>query len=537
MKNKLTLLIIGLLLSSMSFAQDTLKGKPEPKSFPFGNPMDTASRGFYGIDDRKEVEDIDWIKDYTRATAVMIRKKDLKGNKLYAPTLRQELEYAHKTKKFEGVRYLDQPIAAYCTGFLIAPDIMVTAGHCIETMDDADDYLWLFDYTIENNYNPRTGYLTVDLNNVYRVTEIMDALLYDGAQFDEDLNLVDVSYDYSFMKLDRESDRRPYRFRTGGTVGLFTDMYTIGCPSGLPLKLTDNAFVVGNSENEWFKTNIDGFPGNSGGPVFDELGWIEGIHVRGSIKYSKERKKWTGDYIYDKDCDCVKTVSWYGTYQPTDAENYVIGSHEHRIGSIKKRSILVEAIYNNVDWALRHNDKDRLDFWLAYSWIVESDYTAGRGKFEQTAVKLNNLEMLKRLQDFGGSVKLLDENGRSFIFNAIEHKNADMLQYLLRKGVSPNKADSKGVYPIQYAMDKYQIDMVNMLIERGAKVNVKNGYGSSLLHEAVEMDNMELVRLLIANGADHNAEDVDGLTPFKLAKKRKYKSLKKYLKKVKKGKA
>jgi V8-like Glu-specific endopeptidase len=539
MKKNITLLL--LVVYSVSGITQTVKptfekGTPKPKEFPFGNPSDTT-RGFYGLDDRKEVEDVDWIEDYTRATAVMIRKSDLKGNKLYAPTLRTELEYIHKTKKFEGVKYLDQPIAAYCSGFLIAPDILVTAGHCIETMEDANDFLWLFDYTMDNNYNPSTGYLTVDLNNVYEVKEVMDAWLYDGYRSDDDLNMINVNYDYSYLKLNRESDRKPYRFRTSGDVTWFTDMYTIGCPSGLPLKLTDNAFVVDNEPYEWFKTNIDGFPGNSGGPVFDELGWIEGIHVRGSIKFSKERDKWTGDYIYDKDCDCVKTVSWAGTFEASTDESVVIGSQEHRIGYMKDRSVLTEAIYNNVDYAIRHNNLDRLNFWMAYSWIVASDYAQENGRFERTAVKNNNLEILKVLYNNGGTVALSDAKGRSFLFDAIENKNSELLVYLLKKGISPNKADSKGNYPIHYALDKGQISMIETLIKRGAKINVNDTYGSSLLHEAVYMNNIDLVKLLISKGADYSALDSDGRTPLKLAKKNKYKTLKKYLKRVKKGKA
>lgn len=124
-------------MATISYGQD--KELPVPAEYPFGNPKDD-SRGVFGDDDRYEVSDVSGIEDYTRATAVMIPKESVYGNSLYGVTLRDRLTYQFGTENMDkNVKYLDQPTIAGCSGFLVAPDIMVSAGHCILTDDDAKD--------------------------------------------------------------------------------------------------------------------------------------------------------------------------------------------------------------------------------------------------------------------------------------------------------------------------------------------------------------------------------------------------------------
>lgn len=534
MNIKISILYFLMALVSYSYAQDF--PKPEPRDYPFSDGSDT-SRGVYGADDRKEVGDRSWVKDYARATAVMIKKTDLVGNKLYAPTLRKNLSQYYGVNKFhENVKFLNQPIAAYCTGFLIAPDILVTAGHCIENMEQANEYVWLFDYTTNNNYNSSTGYMTVDPKNIYEVKEVMDAWLYSGNVRTNSGDEYYADYDYSFLKLNRESERSPYRFRTGGEVKLFTNMYTIGCPTGLPLKLTDNAYVIDTDNKEWFKTNIDGFPGNSGGPVFDALGYIEGIHVRGSRTYSELEDEWKGDYIYDETCKCIKTVTWQSAIEAQNDDEYIIGSQEHRILFNKYPDVRYEALYNNFDYAIRTKDDERLDYWSVYTWMLDKEYTVNRGRLEFSAVKNNNINALQKLLGISGAYNAVDANGRSMLFQAISNNNSEIYEYLIKKGLSPNKPDNNGMTPLNYALSNYKSEMAKKLIANGAKVN-DHKYGEySALHYAVNNGDLDMVTLLVSKGADLSSEDYDGVTPLKLAKQLKYKSIKKYLKKAKKGK-
>ncbi len=366
-----------------------------PIEYPFGEPGKTLERGFFGKDDRKEVIDAIGIKDFVRATAVMIPKQYILGNKVYGFTLREILTKTYGSENFDdNIKFLDQPTCASCTGFLIAPDILVTAGHCVLKIEDAEDYVWLFDYTNELKYNENKKFIEIDLENVYETKDVLSA--YD---------LDDQKIDYSVLRLDRKSDRAPYRFRTSGKIVMDSKVNTIGSPSGLPLKFADNAVVVGNSESDWFKSDIDIFPGNSGGPIFSPYGFIEGIVVRGTVEF--QNGVYTGDYKYDINCDCITTVHWESTFGTA-------GSQSHRITSIPYE-IHHEAIYENIVYAISNNIPTQWNSWLKYNWIVDHEYSEKRGRLEFIAAQENDLEALRLILEIAKK-NPLDKQGQNLLF-------------------------------------------------------------------------------------------------------------------------
>lgn len=514
MIKKRTFFAVFVTIYINAVAQD--KPRVEAFEFPFG-PYGEETRGVFGADDRKEIKDATTFSDYARATAVMIPKSSISGNKVYATTLRTRLSKMHGTVNFDdNVRFLDQPACANCTGFLIAPDIIVTAGHCIETMKQAEDYVWLFDYTVENDYNAKAGYFTIKPENVYEVKEVLGAYFQD----------IRTYTDYSVVRLANKTKRKPYRFRTGGKVALGSEVYTIGSPTGLPLKLADNAIVVDNSQEKWFKNNVDGFPGNSGGPVFNPSGFIEGIHVRGAVELSQGY--YVGDYKYDKECDCIKTVQW----ETTDDNG---GSHAHRITAVP-RNLLNLALYENLEFAITQNDLARLEDWLVYSWFLEDEYTVNRGRIEFVAAKQNSIEALQLVIEKLENVNSTDSRGRNLLFYAIDNSNMAMLNLLLTKGISPNKPDNSGITPIMEAVYSEKLDMASLLLKRGAKTIAVDNSGNTPLHIAAYLGNIPMVKLLLENGANAKAENNKGWKPRKVARKQKHKEVSKYLKKAAKGK-
>lgn len=120
--------------------------------YPFAEPGTDVSRGVFGTDDRKEVKDAEGYEDFVRATAVMIRKDNIYNDEFYSWSLREKIQnkYGKNVEISEEVRFLDQPAIGSCTGFLIAPDILVTAGHCINSMEEANQFVWVFNYTSED---------------------------------------------------------------------------------------------------------------------------------------------------------------------------------------------------------------------------------------------------------------------------------------------------------------------------------------------------------------------------------------------------
>lgn len=512
MKKALLLLVLTLCSVIVTNAQE--KPDPEPLQYPFDELGTTSTRGIFGDDDRKEVKDAEGIADYVRATAVMIPKKNMVGNKVYGETLRELLTRQFGTSNFDSnVKFLDQPTCGYCTGFLIAPDVLVTAGHCIKTMEEADKYVWIFDYTNEIKHNSYVGYIEVDPNNVYEVSEILGAELKSTYTKNED---------YSFLRLDRKSARKPYRFRTSGGVSLFSDVTTIGSPTGLPLKVVQNSWVVDTEPKEWFKNSIDGFPGNSGGPVFNNNGFIEGIHVRGAVQYNNGR--YTSDYKYDASCDCVKTVEFMYT-------TGTAGSQAHRITSVPYE-LLHMALYENIEYAIKTKDVERLNSWLAYSWILKYDYAINRGKLELLAAKENNFEALQVMME-KVEQSFTENDEHLMIRYAINNRNSEMLDYLLAQGFSV-EGNTPYESHLQYAVDNFYAWVVDILLEYNADVNVRNRNGDNLLHVAARIGNKSLAERMVKEGTNPKAKNNKGYYPEKVAKKNKNKSLAKYLKKARK---
>lgn len=488
--------------------------KEPPLQYPFEETGVEVPRGVYGTDDRKEVKDANGIADFVRATAVMINKKDIVGNRVYGYTLRELLKFRFKSSNFDdNIKFLDQPTSAMCTGFLIAPDILATAGHCIKELKDAKDFVWVFDYTNELKYNKTFKYIEIDPKNVYEVTEVIRAKLDDRT--------VD---DYSFLRLNRKSERAPYRFRTSGKVGLYSKVNTIGSPTGLPLKYADNAKVVDDSKPNWFKNSIDTFPGNSGGPVFNTNGFIEGIHVRGAVTQG-QNGTFTGDYKYDEVCDCIKTVEFYSAY-------FTAGAQAHRITSVPY-DILHRAIYENIEYAIKNNLKGRLKSWLIYSWMVDHAYTKKRGRLELIAAKYNNLEALKQIISKSKKDNI-DVYGESLINQAINNNNMAMLSYLLGLDIPYNANSSKASSLMVKAFKNGNYDMVYTMLDNGWNVNATDYSGNNLLHIAASKGDMSLLRKIVSKGVSAGAKNKDGKRPEHIAKKYKNKAAQKYLKKIRK---
>lgn len=176
----------------------------------------------------------------------------------------------------ENERFADQPVLANCTGFLIADDILVTAGHCVDNVFQCRNFSWVFGFKEDTN--------KIKKSDVYKCQEILSQDL-DNSRF--------MTRDYAIIRLDRKViDREPLPIRTSGRVGLNEELAIIGHPSGLPMKTADSA-TVKSSRINFFYSDLDAFQGNSGSPVINrETGLVEGILVEGGEDYYFDDKQW-----------------------------------------------------------------------------------------------------------------------------------------------------------------------------------------------------------------------------------------------------
>lgn len=179
-----------------------------------------------------------------------------------------------------GERFGDQPVAGHCSGTLIDDDLVLTAGHCIETDADCRNTRVVFNY-----YYASQGRLqTVTSDDVYSCSHRRAFALEDNRG---------RSLDYAIMQLDRpvvgHSPARVNADTRGIVEGLAVTV--IGSGSGLPQKIDTGGSVRNSraSARDFFVTNLDTFGGNSGSGVFDTQGGaLVGILVSGDTDYVQQ---------------------------------------------------------------------------------------------------------------------------------------------------------------------------------------------------------------------------------------------------------
>lgn len=239
-----------------------------------------VDKAIYGEDDRQDIFETknQLLKRLSLSTAAMISDYSVLDD-LYNSSL---VHVFGKTLEDTGVcsdeKFAKQKTTAICSGFLVGPDLLVTAGHCIRNMDDCESNFWVFDY---GNIIEEKNILKLSKKNIYRCAEIIS----------HSLDRI-TRNDYALIRLDRITDRSPLEVRKSGKIKNRAKLATIGNPSGLPTKISGNGEVRKNKNDYFFQTNLDTFHGNSGAPVIDlKTGLVEGILVRGEKDYEIDKVK------------------------------------------------------------------------------------------------------------------------------------------------------------------------------------------------------------------------------------------------------
>jgi len=230
----------------------------------------------YGDDDRFEPYERPQYFTQSQSVAAMINKSNLgfeslDGFNISARTHQQAYGLC------SGSKFIDQPILAHCSGSLVAEDVILTAGHCVESDFDCTNFDWVFGYEMnQKTGNPKK----FEKKNIYHCKDVIAQSSLNG-------------FDYALIKLDRKvMDRNPLKMATPqyrSQVG--EPLLMLGFPSGLPLKITESASVL-KLEDHLLVTNLDAFHVNSGSPVLNQkTGKIIGILVSGRPDYIQDPKQ------------------------------------------------------------------------------------------------------------------------------------------------------------------------------------------------------------------------------------------------------
>ncbi|MDD5057330.1 MAG: ankyrin repeat domain-containing protein [Sideroxydans sp.] len=183
--------------------------------------------------------------------------------------------------------------------------------------------------------------------------------------------------------------------------------------------------------------------------------------------------------------------------------------------------------------------------------IMQSGYEVTTKSFLK-AVEDGNLEVAKRLIDFGANLEVRDERNWTALIIASAKGSDDVVKMLLESGAKTDVRDMKGYSALHWAAYNGHGNVAKLLLDHGVNPNqqckvgwtplmlaaarghlVASAYliafggdvnqvsedGSVALHRACQNGHLAVVKLLIEKGADRQARQKDGSSPLNLASK------------------
>ncbi len=232
----------------------------------------------YGEDDRKEPHDYpagSAIHAWSRSSAMQVDTDNLRRTKGSAFTLVTKETYSESMGASgrplcAEEPFQDQPVlGGICSGFLAAPDIVITAGHCVSAPGVCPYVAFVFGAGYgRDGRDPRR----VGPEDVYFCKEVL-ALVTKRA-----------GADYAVVKVDRPVvGRAPLPLRRAGRVEADDEeLVVIGNPMGLPTKIAAHGRVLDDTPAHFFRANTDSYGGGSGSVVMGlRSGLVEGVLARG----------------------------------------------------------------------------------------------------------------------------------------------------------------------------------------------------------------------------------------------------------------
>jgi V8-like Glu-specific endopeptidase len=277
----------------------------------------------YGSDDRNDVLHLRNSKDPVEKMAAELARSTCLLTSQALVQRQADGSYKLKLQPFEyekcrpcsEERFGGQKVGGWCSGFLVGPDLVATAGHCCDDGDvTMEKTAFVFGFFATDPVLMRT----VDKEQKPEMTTTPGVLAAEQVYFGKKVVKWELSDsgDFTIVQLDRKvtfPGARPAQLRRAGDPKVDQRVGLVGYPSGLPAKAAYGANTkIYDVGKVWLRSNLDSYGGNSGSPVTDENGVVEGILVRGRDDYDTWTDGSAGKCFYSfrkKDSDAGEIVT------------------------------------------------------------------------------------------------------------------------------------------------------------------------------------------------------------------------------------
>ncbi len=401
----------------------------------------------YGDDDRREITNTPFlIKKMSSGVLV-----NVENSKLIRKRGAYQIEHENlmKYRICFDERYAKQGLLGDCTGFLIADDLILTAGHCLNSLKDCQTRSWVFNFDLKSSEKK-----IINKNYVYKCKRVIKKVENNSKNID-----------YAIIQLDRKTkNRHIFTVSKKSNISKGLDIGMIGHPVGLPMKYTGPSKVLNVNYATYFTSKIDAFGGNSGSPVFDLKSMeVIGILIGGAMDFDDTVHQCKKSVICKENTSaalCQKGETIFRTSQ------IKLGKFLRKNKS-KRESPLLRAIVKNTKVTSFLQDKKH----------ISKEYF-GWSPLQQ-AILEKSFAVVKKLVKAGADLNQSGNyNKHDALLISLITDQFEISEFLIDNGANLNRQElSSGESAIMKAINKKQFELAIKMAKKGANLELKSNDG------------------------------------------------------------